>query len=60
MFFIDFGVDFGGLGVIFESLGASLLKVLFERVLGRARGQTEKMGGELVLSGPTSQKHSGL
>ena len=35
--FIDFGVDFGGPGVIFESLGASVPKVIFKTILGRAR-----------------------
>ena len=36
--FIDFEIDSGGPGIIFESLGASLSKVIFERILGRARG----------------------
>ena len=35
--FEDFGVDLGGPGVIFESLGASVPKVIFKTILGRAR-----------------------
>ena len=41
-FFIYFGIDFGGPGVIFESLGASLSKVIFKRILG---GLGEKFYG---------------
>ena len=38
--FKDSWVKFGGPGVIFESLQASVPKVIFERILGRSRGWT--------------------
>ena len=51
-FFLDFGVDFGVPGTIFESLGASVPKVIFERIFQRAwDGQTEKCYGKLLASG---------
>ena len=37
-FFRDFGIDFEGQGVVIESFGPSVSKVIFERMLGRASG----------------------
>ena len=50
--FIDFRVDFGGPGLIFESLGASVSKVIFERIFwGRPGAETEKIEGDLAEPG---------